>query len=166
MKIDFTGRTALVTGATRGIGAAIAAHLKEAGADLILTGTNKDQVAKLNEDLKQQGVTNIRYVCADFLDEESTDNFLSMLSMEDKIDVCINNAGINRLNPIDKVTIDDFDATTRVNYRAPYLISQTVSKIMRKNNYGRIVNIASIWSVVTKAGRSSYAASKTGLLSA
>ena len=164
MNIDFTGQTVLVTGATRGIGKAIADELQVAGANLILTGANPSRVKALNEDCQRNGVSNVRYERVDFDDDGSLDSFLERLENEARIDACINNAGINRINPIGETLREDLDMVYRVNLRAPHLVCQAVSKVMKRQHYGRIVNIASIWSVITKPQRSVYTATKFGLV--
>lgn len=163
-QIDFSGKTALVTGATRGIGAAIAHDLAALGANLILTGTNPAQIAELNRANEQVGIRNIRYVQADFADRESLDAFLDKIASYEQIDICINNAGTNRILPIYETTVQDYDFLTDVNLRAPFLICRQVSQVMKRSGYGRIVNVASIWSVVTKAKRSIYTTTKFGLV--
>jgi len=163
-EIDFSGKVVLITGATRGIGAALARDFCAAGADLILTGTNLQQINELNRNNADAGVTNIRYVQADFSDEISLQSFLDDIARCKRIDVCINNAGTNRIDFIDLTKIEDFELLTQVNLRAPFLISRQVSRLMKQANYGRIVNIASIWSVITKARRSIYSTTKFGLV--
>ena len=154
----------MVTGATRGIGKAIATGLYEAGATLILTGTDKQKIEVLNEQLKQDGISRIRYLTVDFTDEESTTQFLSELGKQQRVDVCINNAGTNRIDYIDETDLDDYELLTRVNLRVPFLITRKVSRIMKQAGYGRIINIASIWGVITKPKRSIYSTTKFGLL--
>lgn len=152
--------TVLITGGTRGIGAAIADVFESAGANLLLTGTDPDQIKILNDNAQE----NRRYISADFSNPESTKSLLSQIESLDRLDVCINNAGINIIKSVYEVEDEDFQRLTNVNYRAPYLICQAAAKKMREKQYGRIVNIASIWSVVTKPGRSMYASAKTGLV--
>jgi len=163
-QIDFSGKTVLVTGATRGIGAAMAHDFATLGANLILTGTNSSQIAELNRANERAGVRNIHYIQADFADEESLQAFLGEIAGRERIDVCVNNAGTNRIRPIYETSIEDYDFLTKVNLRAPFLICRQVSRMMKRTSYGRIVNIASIWSVVTKAGRSIYTTTKFGLV--
>ena len=160
--LDFSGKVVLITGATRGIGAALAHDLHLAGADLIVTGTDPERIADIDADPARGG--RIRYLAADFDDDASFDRFLEQLELVQRIDVCINNAGINKINPIYDLTAADYDRITRVNLRAPTLICRSVSRKMRESEYGRIVNISSIWSTVTKAGRGLYATTKTGLI--
>lgn len=153
-------RVVLITGATRGIGAAIAEVFHKEGAILLLTGTHPKEIDSLN---KMKTDDNRQYVCVDFSIEKSLRAFLEVLESLDRLDVCVNNAGINIIKEMDKVTYREFDRLTAINYRAPYLISQAAARVMKRNSKGWIVNIGSIWSTITKPGRSSYCASKAGL---
>lgn len=163
MNIDFTGKTVLVTGATKGIGAAIAFAFETAGASLILTGTKQEQIDTINKSNKSHGKDHICWIQVDFSSHESTASFLDRIEHGLPIDVLINNAGTNIISPIDQVTADNLDFLLSVNLRAPLLLCKSVSSNMKKNSYGRIVNITSIWSVITKPGRVVYSATKTGL---
>lgn len=164
MEYDFAGRTALVTGATRGIGAAIASALENAGASLICTGTQKEQIDQLNEHNKRQGKDRIRWIQVDFSSHESSAKFLETIEHGPAIDVLINNAGTNVISPLDQVSAEDLDLLLAINLRAPLLLCKAVSAHMKANSYGRIVNIGSIWSVVSKPGRSVYSSTKSGLV--
>lgn len=163
MIIDFVGQTALVTGGTRGIGKQIADDLEALGADLILTGSNAEQIATLNREAELDGKCSKRYFAVDFSNKESTHDFLNQISKINKIDICINNAGINRINYIDETLLEDWHDIQAVNLEAPFLITRAVSRIMKPNRYGRIVNISSIFGVISKAKRSLYTISKFGL---
>ena len=164
MEIDFKNKVALVTGATRGLGKQIADDFYDAGADLILTGTNANTINRLNNDLKGRGVKNVRYLTVDFAKDESMNDFLGELGKYSKIDVCINNAGVNKINYIYDCTEPDWNYIVDVNLKAPFRIIQEVSKLMKKNGYGRIVNIASIFGVISREKRSIYSSSKSGLV--
>jgi 3-oxoacyl-[acyl-carrier protein] reductase len=156
MKIDYKGQTVLVTGATRGIGLQVSTELRKLGANLILTGTNKSEIDFLNKNKKE-------FYHVDFLDDKSTENFINYIS-EIKIDVLINNAGINRIDFLEEVDNNDWKDVLKVNLSAPYLIMKTVSKNMIKNEYGRIINISSIWGIRGKEKRVCYSTSKAGLV--
>jgi 3-oxoacyl-[acyl-carrier protein] reductase len=164
MQIDFKNKTALVTGATRGIGQSIADCLYKAGANLILTGTKKEEIDKLNYQIQEKGVNRITYIQADFSDQESTELFLKKLDEYKNIDICINNAGVNRVLDFVDTTFDDFTWINDINLNVPYKILKVVGPKMIANKYGRIVNVASIWSVVTRPGRSMYTSSKSALV--
>lgn len=165
MEIEFHNKTVLITGATRGIGKQLADDFQRLGANLILTGTRQDQINKLNEDLgKEDNKQKIKYYYADFSNEGSLFDFTQELRKYEKIDICINNAGINRINYICDVPFADWEDVLNVNLRAPFVIMHDVSQIMKKNRYGRIVNIASIYGVISKEKRAIYSSSKSGLV--
>ncbi|PPR11114.1 MAG: 3-oxoacyl-[acyl-carrier-protein] reductase FabG [Alphaproteobacteria bacterium MarineAlpha11_Bin1] len=146
------GRTAVVTGGTRGIGKAIAERLRDDGAEVWVTGTNRDGA-------EQDGA---RYFAIDFTVNEAVELFASELANLAP-DVLVNNAGINRNSPFADIDFADFDAIHRINLRTPLALMQAVLPTMRKNGWGRVINIGSIWSKLARPGRASYAASKFGL---
>ena len=161
VEINLNGQTALVTGGTRGIGKDIALKLKEAGASLILTGTKLDEIELLNRENKDPSV---RYLQLNLLDKESILSFLKELERVGKIEILINNAGVNRIDQLVNTSDEDYDCIFDVNLKGVYRISREIGKMMVSQGYGRIVNIASIWGVITRNGRSLYAASKHGLV--
>ena len=149
-------KTALVTGGTRGIGAAIATELQTQGARVIVTGRSSDP-----PDLPRD----LGYLPVDFADRFSTRRFLDAVESMHNLSILVNNAGINRIQLLPDFTEEDFDEITETNYRAPYLVMQTVARVMIRDGVpGRIINIGSIWALQTKAGRTAYCGSKAGLL--
>jgi NAD(P)-dependent dehydrogenase (short-subunit alcohol dehydrogenase family) len=147
----FEGRLAVVTGASRGIGAAIARQLSVEGARVWTT-------AKSAVPASAPG----RVSSADFSDEEATNRFAELLA-EEPVDILVNNAGINIVSPFADIAPQDFDRVHRINVRAPLVLSQAVLPGMRRRGWGRIVNITSVFGSVSKEGRASYSASKFGL---
>jgi NAD(P)-dependent dehydrogenase (short-subunit alcohol dehydrogenase family) len=133
------GRIALVTGASRGIGYAIAARLRLGGA-LVLTPTRAE---------------------LDLLSYASIDAYLA--SLTGPVDILVNNAGINRLAAGTELSDVDIAETLQVNLIAPIRLIRGIAPQMMNRRYGRIVSSSSIWSVVTKARRVTYSASKSGL---
>ena len=131
--------TALVTGASRGIGQAIAQQLSTDGYEVLTPG-------RAEMDLES---------------DESIDAYLSAL--HPRVDILVNNAGINRIAAMEAISNKDVQATLQINLIAPLRLIQAVTMDMRKNKFGRIVNISSIWSVVSRAGRTSYSMSKTAI---
>ena len=165
MECSFNDRIILVTGGTMGIGASIVNNLLDSTAEIIVTGIENDQATnKLINQFNCKSKNQVRYLSVDFANEKSFKKFLNILDEYNKIDVCINNAGININNPIDEVNLADYKQLLEVNLNAPFLITRLVSRKMKENKYGRIVNIASIWSVITKAGRASYSITKHGII--
>jgi 3-oxoacyl-[acyl-carrier protein] reductase len=132
-------RTALITGASRGIGLAITAGMRSAGIN-VLTPT------------RQQ---------LDLSSNESIDQFLR--TTEEPIDILVNNAGINLIANSSEVSDKNIEDTIQINLIGPIRLIRGIIPSMIQNNYGRIVNISSIWSMVSKRGRLTYSASKAGL---
>ena len=145
----FKDKVALVTGGTRGIGAAIARELYELGASVIITGT------KLNYTQSD----NYQYISADFSDKASLNKLVYKIR-EERIDILVNNAGINQIGPISELSVSNFEEVQRVNVTAPLMLCQAVLVGMRERGWGRVVNISSIWGKISKAHRASYSASK------
>lgn len=162
MRIGFKGRIALVTGATRGIGKQIADDLGKLGAELILTGTNPEEISVLNRSGRSRKPP-CHWHAVDFTNPESVKAFLKELDGYARIDICINNAGINRINAIDEIQDEDWQDLLRVNLDGPFLITRAVSRIMKKQGYGRIVNIGSVFGVISKAQRAVYSVAKFGI---
>ncbi len=161
MQLRFENRTALVTGGSRGIGEAAVEALHAAGANVIATATGADAVAKLNE---ERGGERLTYVALDFRDEASVTKAFGEFKELRRIDVLVNNAGINKINPITEMDDDDWDRIYTVNLEGVYRLTKLAAKKMSAQKYGRIVNISSIFGVVSKEQRSAYSATKFGLL--
>jgi 3-oxoacyl-[acyl-carrier protein] reductase len=149
---SLAGRRALVTGGTRGIGLAIAERLRRAEATVLVTG--RRPAAECPDGVEYRGV--------DFADGPAVEEFAEE-AREWAPDVLVNNAGINTLSPFAEIAPDDFDRIQAVNVRAPMLLCRAVVPGMRERGWGRIVNIASIWGVVSRPGRGSYSTSKFAL---
>jgi len=142
---------ALVTGSTRGIGLSIVKNLLENNIEVIATGTgdNFDYPA-------------VEYYPINFNNSGSFEKFLKFAESA-KIDILVNNAGINKIDKFENIKVEDFKRIINVNLTAPFRICQAVIPHMKKQNWGRIVNIASIWSQKSREYRASYSASKFGL---
>jgi len=143
---------AVVTGATRGIGRAIAERLLKDGVEVIVTGTSKDADHPIGSN----------YYQVDFLNDSSMKAFVKYLKQK-PIDILINNAGINKIDEFESIEINEFDSIQKVNLNAPFLLCLAVIPYMKKNNWGRIVNITSVWGEVSKEYRAAYSSSKFGL---
>lgn len=149
---QLAGRAALVTGGTRGIGFEIATRLRDDGAVVTVTGTGQDST----------GPDGTAYRAVDFTMDDAVDAFAASLR-DNAPDILVNNAGLNRNAPFADIDLDDFDTLHQINLRTPVALMQAVLPGMRKNQWGRVINIGSIWSKLARPGRASYAASKFGL---
>jgi len=143
---------AVVTGASRGIGYAIAQKLLSDGCEVTATGTSENGNCP----------DGAEYHPVDFLNDSDVETFCQFLQSRN-IDILINNAGINKIGEFSNISLQDFDDILRVNLRAPFQLCQAVIPNMRNNNWGRIVNITSIFGKVTKEYRAPYSSSKFGL---
>jgi 3-oxoacyl-[acyl-carrier protein] reductase len=162
MQIDFKKKTVLITGGTRGIGGSLVDGFFQNGATVYATGTDENVIRQLNNTAEAID-SRRKYLCLDFTVEESIVQLKNALEKV-KIDILINCAGVNRINPIDEVRDEDWDWLNTVNLRGAYLITKFVSAKMKKQKSGRIVNIASIWGVISKEKRSVYSSTKWGLI--
>ena len=159
--MDFTDKTIIITGGTRGIGAAMVSAFSGAGANVIITGTKEPSAVNL--DLIKNN-RNIQYQQLDFSSDESVKKFIHTVNELNKIDVLINNAGVNKIDAISEISVDDWDWINTINLRGPFLLTQSVTETMKKQNSGKIINIASIFGVVSKEKRAAYSSAKWGLI--
>ena len=149
---SLSNKVVLVTGGSKGIGLSIANFFLKNKAKVFVTGTKK-----YSEKFK-----GLEYIQCDFLNTDEFDSFLSIINKL-KIDILINNAGINKIGQFDKINSDDFMNIHKVNTFSPFKICQSVLPNMQTNKWGRIINIASIFGKISKEYRASYSASKFGL---
>lgn len=149
----------LITGGTRGIGYEISKKLNAENAIITVTGTSKVRPKNIKEEFK--------YEYLDLSCERSVESFISNHEDNDSCyDVVVNNAGINKIDELKDINFEDFQKVLNVNLFNTARITLSLSKKMQANRIinGRIVNIASIWSEITKEGRVSYSTSKSGLI--
>lgn len=151
-------KIALVTGATGGIGEAIAKQLKEAGADVIVTGRNKD---KLDSNFDN----NFTKIISDLdLENSAIELIQTIIDKKNKIDILINNAGITKDTHLIRMNDEQFDSVINTNLKSCFRLSREASKYMIKNRYGRIINISSIIGIIGGKMQTNYAASKGGII--
>jgi 3-oxoacyl-[acyl-carrier protein] reductase len=157
-------RLAVVTGAARGIGRAIVLELLKQGRIVAGLDINAEQLAELENVVKQAGFTVVTK-CVDITDTVKLTETLEGLAAEyNGIGILVNNAGITRDKLIIQMNQEDFDKVINVNLRAAFMATVVASKFMVRNKFGRIVNISSVAGVMGQAGSSNYAASKAGLI--
>jgi 3-oxoacyl-[acyl-carrier protein] reductase len=155
--IKFEGQIALVTGATRGIGAAIAQELKAKGCKVIGTATTADGAAKIS-------ATGIQGVVLNVTDGVALDALIDSITKEHGgLHILVNNAGITRDMLSMRMKDDEWDAVIDTNLKAVFRASRSVMRTMMKQRYGRIINITSVVGASGNAGQANYAAAKAGV---
>lgn len=154
MNVSFNDKTVVVTGGTKGIGKAIAECFLGSGANVIVTGRSINKPLDLD--------SSIGYIPLNLESDVSIEKFLDCLTSLKHIDAFVNNAGINVIDELANINDADFDSVMEVNLRGPFIICRHLAGLMGTEG-GKIVNIGSIWSKITKKGRVSYIASKAGL---
>ncbi len=158
---NLEGRVALVTGASRGIGAAIADALAAAGATVVGTATSEKGAAAIDERLGENGAG----MALDVTDSEQVDAVIKEIeSRFGAIAVLVNNAGITRDTLLMRMKEDDWDAIIDTNLTSVFRLSQKVLRSMAKARWGRIISIASVVGAMGNAGQTNYAAAKAGIM--
>ncbi|MDO4908002.1 3-oxoacyl-ACP reductase FabG [Neisseria sp.] len=158
---DLSGKTALVTGASRGIGAAIADTLAAAGATVIGTATGESGAQAISGRLAQWGGQGRILNAAE---PESIENLVAAIEKEfGKIDILVNNAGITRDNLLMRMKEEEWDDIMQINLKSVFRASKAVLRGMMKQRSGRIINITSVVGTMGNTGQANYAAAKAGL---
>jgi 3-oxoacyl-[acyl-carrier protein] reductase len=159
---DLSGKKALITGATGGIGAAIATSLHAAGAEVAISGTRAEKLEALAKELGER----VHVVAANLSDRESVDALVKAASdaLGGGIDILVNNAGITRDNLAMRMKEDEWDSVMQVNLESVFRLSKGVLRPMMKARFGRIINITSVVGVTGNPGQANYAASKAGVI--
>jgi len=162
--MSLSGRVALVTGASQGIGRGCALKLAASGATVVLAARNEERLAELVREIETGGGKAFAFP-VDVADEEQVKTaFKSALGQLGKIDILINNAGITRDQLVMRMKRADWDAVLNTNLTSAYLCIQQVIGSMLKQRWGRIINITSVFGQTGQAGQANYAASKAGLI--
>lgn len=160
--IEFAGQVALVTGASRGIGAAIALELAQRGLKVIGTATSDDGAAKISQALA--AFTGCIGKNLDVNDAAGVDALIETITKEyGGLQVLVNNAGITRDNLAMRMKDDEWDAVLDTNLKAVFRMSRAVMRTMMKQRYGRIINITSVVGASGNPGQANYAAAKAGV---
>jgi 3-oxoacyl-[acyl-carrier protein] reductase len=161
MRIDLSGRTALVTGSTRGIGRAIAERLAECGARVAIVGRDATKASEVAGQVSPEA----RGFACDVSDVASVTALVAGVEeVFGSLDILVNNAGLTRDNIMLRLKDDDWDAVIDANLRGAFVAIRAATRGMMKRRWGRIINISSVVGLVGNKGQSNYAASKAGLI--
>ena len=161
----FTGQTALITGSTSGIGLGIARKLAAGGANIVLNGFGDPaQIATLRAQIAESCGVDVRYDGADMTQPHAIEQMMARaLDRFGRIDLLVNNAGIQHVAPVDEFPLDKWNAILAINLSAAFHTVRLALPAMKKQGFGRIVNIASAHALVASPYKSAYVAAKHGI---
>ena len=162
--MTFSGRVALVTGASQGIGRACAVRLAKAGAAVVVAARNQQKLDEVVQEITASGGTAAAFVLDVAAEEQIKTVFKAAIAQFGKIDILVNNAGITHDQLVMRMKRADWDSVINTNLTSAYLCTQQVISPMLKQRWGRIINIASVFGQTGQAGQANYAASKAGLI--
>lgn len=163
--MDFSGKTAIVTGASRGIGSAVAVKLAQAGAKVVLVYTSESDALK--ETIGKIEEAGAEYICrkCDVSDAAAVKKMVDSLVKEvGSIEILVNNAGITKDGLLMRMKEEDFDRVIDVNLKGVFNMTKCVTKYMMKKRYGKVINMASVVGITGNAGQANYSASKAGVI--
>jgi 3-oxoacyl-[acyl-carrier protein] reductase len=162
MMFDLSGMTALVTGASGGLGGAIARALSVQGARLAVSGSNADKLERFRGELGGDHVA----LPANLSDGAAVDGLVpqAVEALGGKLDILVNNAGVTRDNLLMRMKDDEFADVVRINLEAAFRLMRAAAKPMMKARFGRIISVTSVVGVTGNAGQANYVASKAGLI--
>lgn len=164
LNVDLTGQTAIVTGASQGLGRAIAIALGSAGAKVACVARNAEKLAETVAAIEAAGGS-AEAMPASVTDKEAVESVVSKVADEwGRLDILVNNAGITKDNLLPAMTDEQWDDVININLRGTFLFTRAASKVMMRARYGRIINISSVSGLIGNPGQTNYSASKAGMI--
>jgi 3-hydroxybutyrate dehydrogenase len=161
-QIDLSGKTAVITGSTSGIGLGIAWELARAGADVVLNSfTDSEEDHGIAEEIASSTGVRARYICADMSRPEAC---RKLIESAERCDILINNAGIQHVAPIDEFPVEKWDAIIAINLNSAFHTTARALPVMRAAGWGRVINIASAHGLTASPYKSAYISAKHGLI--
>lgn len=160
---DLTGQTAIVTGASKGIGKEIALLLANCGADIAVVARNKEDLEEVANEIKRIGKKSLPLPFDLTKTNHISDMAEEVYNHFGKIDILVNNAGINIPKPAEDVTVEDWDSVMDINLKSVFFTTQAVGKYMREQKSGKVINVSSQMAFVGYYKRAAYSTSKGGI---
>ena len=164
IQVNLSGQTAIVTGASRGIGKAIALELGKAGAQVACVARNQEKLQATVDQIQESGGTAAVYLCDVTESSAVTQVIEDVIENWGQLDILVNNAGITRDTLIPRMSDEDWDSVLTVNLRSVFLFTRSVSMPMMRRRSGRIINISSVSGIMGNPGQANYSASKAGII--
>lgn len=164
IQVDLSDHIAVVTGASRGLGKAMAKALAANGATVVCVARSEDKLKETVSEIEAAGGKAELAVC-DVADRQSVDDTIdNCVQRHEKIDILVNNAGITRDTLLPRMSDEEWDDVIATNLRSAFLMSRAASRYMMRARYGRIINITSVSGLIGNPGQTNYSASKAGLV--
>ncbi len=164
LKVDLSGQTAIVTGASQGLGAAVAIELARNGARVACLARNAEKLASTVQTITDAGGSAEAFAC-DVTQRESVEKVVDTVHDEwGRFDILVNNAGITRDTLLPRMSDEEWDSVIETNLRGAFLFCRAASRCMMRARYGRIINMSSVSGIMGNAGQTNYSASKAGLI--
>ena len=162
---DLTGRVALVTGGSRGIGKAIALGFARAGADVFLASRHEQELASAAEEIRRETGVRADYLATDMTNRDDVRRLADTAATRlGRVDILVNNAGNNRPQAIDQVTDEVWDELVELNLTSCMALTRAVAPGMKERRWGRVIHISSIMGLASTSGRNVYSATKSALI--
>ncbi len=162
---DLTGRVALVTGGSKGLGLAMAIGFAEAGADVVISSRHENELQQAADEIRSAGGCRVEYVVADMIERRDVAR-LAATSLEKmgRVDILVNNAGSNNPQPIDQIRDEDWDRIIELNLTSCMALTRDLVPQMKERRWGRVIYMSSVMGLASKDGRGPYSATKSALL--
>jgi|TARA_A200000159_G_C7224581_1_gene297610 3-oxoacyl-[acyl-carrier protein] reductase len=164
MRFDLSHKTAIVTGASQGIGKTIAIEMAKSGAIVFCLARNKEALDATIKKITENGGKATAFSCDISNNDDFKSIILNIVKENGSIDILVNNAGITKDNLLMRMSDDQWDDVLNINLKGSFTCTRSVIKYMMKKKFGRIINITSIVGITGNAGQANYAASKSGLI--
>ena len=162
---DLTGKVALVTGGSKGLGKAMARGFAEAGADVVISSRHEDELRAAADEIREGTGVRVAYIVADMTRRDDVRRLADeALATMGRVDILVNNAGSNTPQPIDEILDEDWDRLVELNLSSCMALTRALVGPMRERKWGRIIHISSIMGLTSAAGRNAYSATKSALI--